>query len=125
MLGCRRDPETSMRNFSLIPLTLIGLALSLSLTACPGGDSSADTMAADTTGDGDGDSGDGDGDSGDGDGDSGDGDCYMQPAECAQFVRCIGALAPGQLETVDMQYGAMGSCWCGTEQEAQGCYNTC
>src|SRR5689334_18600054 len=127
MLGCRRDPETSMRNFSFFPLTLIGLALSLSLTGCPAGDSSAETMAEETTGDGDGDSGDGDGDTGDGDGDgnTGDGDCYMQPAECAQFVRCIGVLAPGQLETVDMQYGETGSCWCGTEQEAQGCYNTC
>jgi hypothetical protein len=118
-----------MRKLPLISSSFLGLALCLS--ACFGTD---DGMMGDeeTTngGDGDGDSGDGDGDSGDGDGDSGDGDgdsgdCYEQPPECQQFVNCIGALAPDQRAIVEEDYGANGSCWCGTEQDAQGCYATC
>lgn len=114
-----------MRKFPSSTLAFLGLALSLTLTACPGDDEAGVTNEEETTGDGD--SGDGDGDSGDGDGDSGDGDgeCYPQPAECAQFVRCIGALVPSQLETVEAQFGENGSCWCGSEQQAQGCYATC
>jgi hypothetical protein len=117
-----------MRNSPLMTLTFLGLALSLSLAACDDkDDAGVDTMSADTTGDGDGDSGDGDGDgdgeAGDGDGDTGD--CYEQPVECEQFVRCISALVPSQTEMVEAQYGASGSCWCGSESEAQGCYATC
>jgi hypothetical protein len=132
MLDCRRDPETIMRNSPLMIFTFLGLALGLTVSACDGGDDeSADTMVdGETAGDGDGDSGDGD--PGDGDGDTGDGDgdptgseCYPQPAECAQFVRCIGALVPSQLEGVESEYGADGACWCGTEAKAQGCYATC
>lgn len=114
-----------MRHFSLITLSLLGV---LTLAACPAGDDEADTMADTTTGpdgdgDGDGDPGDGDGEPGDGDGDTGE--CFEQPAICAQFVRCVAALAPDSAMTVEEQYGADGSCWCGTDAEANECYNTC
>jgi hypothetical protein len=131
MLGCARDPETSMRHFPLMTFTFLGLALSLSVAACQD-DTGMDTMAtsAETTnGDGDGDSGDGDGDSGDGDGDADTndtGECVTeQPPICEQFVRCIGALVPDQLPTVEEQYGVDGSCWCGTVDEANECFATC
>jgi hypothetical protein len=120
-----------MRNSPLMTLTFLGLALSLTLAACDDkDDAGVDTMTDDTSGDGDGDSGDGDGDSGDGDGEAGDGDgdtgeCFTQPPECEQFVRCISALVPSQMEAVEEQYGPSGSCWCGSEDEAQGCYATC
>jgi hypothetical protein len=111
-----------MRNPPLMTLTFLGLALSLSVAACD------DKDDADTMGDGDSETGDGDGDTGDGDPGDGDGDtgeCYNQPPECEVFVRCIGALVPSQLEGVEQMYGAEGSCWCGTEDAAQGCYATC
>jgi hypothetical protein len=106
-------------------LTFLGLALSLTVAACDGGsDDAADASTGETSnGDGDGDPGDGDGDPGDGDGDTGG--CFNQPPECEQFVRCIGALVPSQFDAVEAMYGDGGSCWCGTEQAAQGCYATC
>jgi hypothetical protein len=132
MLGCARDPETIMRNSPLMTLNFLalGLALSLTATAC-GDDGEMETMATGETtenGDGDGDSGDGDGDGdtmGDGDGDTSS-ECFNQPPICDRFIRCIGALVPSQLATVEEQFGPMGSCWCGaTEDEAQACYETC
>lgn len=108
-----------MRRFPLISITF--LALSFGLVACDNGkDDSSSENADDTTGDGDGDSGDGD--TGDGDGEAG---CFDAPAECLRFVECIGAIVPDQQATVEGQFGEDGSCWCGTEQEAQDCYKTC
>ncbi|PRP98112.1 hypothetical protein [Enhygromyxa salina] len=112
-----------MRKFPLITTMFVGLALSISIAACDGGDDGSE-MAADTSsGDGDGDPGDGD--PGDGDGDPTGGECFPQPPICEQFVRCIAAVVPGQAELVEAQYGAEGSCWCGTSEEAQKCYETC
>lgn len=54
------------------------------------------------------------------------GDCpYEAPDECLQFVDCITALVPDQAASVEDQYGADGSCWCGTEAEAAACYDDC
>lgn len=103
-----------MRKFPLISITFLGLALSFGLVACDGDDGGSEA-ADDTTGDGDGDEGDGDG----------DGECFEPPEECLRFVECIGAILPDMQSTVDGQYGADGSCWCGTEEEAVECYNTC
>jgi len=99
-----------MTNALRSPLVL-GLALSLFGLAPLGctDDGAADEMG--TTGDGDGDS------------NPTGGECFDQPEICAQFVRCLGALAPGQ--EVEAEYGADGSCWCGTDEEAQECYKTC
>jgi hypothetical protein len=120
-----------MRNSPLMKFTFLGLfgmALSLTMAACPAGDD-ADTMldGETTNGDGDGDTGDGDGDgdTGDGDGDPTGGECFNQPPECARFVSCIGGVAPSQLETVEAMFGEGGSCWCGTEDAAQDCYDVC
>lgn len=111
-----------MRKFPLITVSILGLALGLSVTAC--GDTAADDSM--TMGDTMSSGGDGDGDpSGDGDPTGNTGECYDQPAECALFVECIAALVPGQLEGVEAQYGAEGSCWCGTEAQAQECFVTC
>ncbi len=103
-------------------LTLSVLVLTPALVACDGGDDdSGDELttdeASDTqTGDGDGDTMD----TGDGDGDTGS--CYPQPPECAQMMECFAEILPD----VDVsKYGADGSCWCGTEDEALECYNTC
>jgi len=41
------------------------------------------------------------------------------------FVQCIGAIVPDQLASTDAKYGAEGSCWCGTQDEAIACYTTC
>ena len=107
------------------PLVL-GLALSLfAITptlGCDGGDEGgAEEMGTTTDTDPTTTSGDGDGDA-----TTTGGECFNQPDLCAQFVRCIGALVPGQAEQVEAQYGEMGSCWCGsTEDEAQTCYETC
>lgn len=77
----------------------------------------------------------GDGESGegmDGDGETGtdtDEPACMQnwdpPGVCLQFVECIGALAPDQQAAADAMYGAEGTCWCGTQEEANQCYNFC
>jgi hypothetical protein len=110
-----------MRNSPLMTLTFLGLALSLSVSACDnGGDEAADTMNEETeTGDGD----PGDGDPGDGDGDGG---CVaQQPPECALFVDCISTIVPSQQEAVEAMYGLDGSCWCGTVDEANECFATC
>ena len=108
-----------MRKFPLISITFLGLALSFGLVACDGGDDEGSEAADDTTGDGDGDEtpGDGDGD--------GDGECFEAPPECLRFVSCIGAIVPEQQAGVEAEYGAEGSCWCGTEDEAVECYQTC
>lgn len=108
-----------MRRFSLISITFLGLALSFGLAACDGDDGNADA-AGDST---DTNNGDGDGDN-EGDGDD-DGGCFNAPEECLRFVRCIGTLVPDQQSTVEGQFGEEGSCWCGTEAEAQDCYKTC
>jgi hypothetical protein len=115
-----------MRKFTLFTAPFFALALSLSMSACSddGGAEASTTNAETSAGDGDGDTnGDGDGAStGDGDG---DGACYPQPPECALFVSCIGAVVPSQLETVEENFGPDGTCWCGTEEEAQDCFETC
>ena len=103
-----------MRRFPLISITF--LALSLGLVACDNGNDEGTEMAGDTTGDGDGDTGDGDGDTGDGD----TGACFDAPEMCLRFVECIGEIVPEQQSVVEEQYGADGSCWCGTEDEAGG-----
>ena len=51
--------------------------------------------------------------------------CFEAPLECLRFVECIEALVPSQAEVVDEQFGEGGSCWCGTEDEAQECFVTC
>jgi hypothetical protein len=120
-----------MRKFSLISCTLFGLALSFGVVACDGDDGNGDGMAeaSDTNnpGDGDGDpttTGDGDGDgdpttSGDGDG------CFEAPEECLRLVECLGEILPAAQPDADAQLGADGSCWCGSEEQALSCYNTC
>ena len=53
------------------------------------------------------------------------GSCFDAPEPCLRLVDCIGAIAPGQLDAVEAQFGEGGSCWCGTEPEAQECYALC
>lgn len=48
--------------------------------------------------------------------------CFEQPAECGQLIECLAVLLPGQ-DLGDFEPG--GSCWCGTEEEAAACYQTC
>jgi hypothetical protein len=114
-----------MRNSPLMTLTFLGLALSLTVAACDGGgDEAADTMTDDDTETGNGDGDPGDGDPGDGDGDTG-GCVTTQPPECVLFVECISGIAPSQQAAVEAMYGAEGSCWCGTVDEANECFATC
>ena len=50
---------------------------------------------------------------------------YDAPPDCLLFVECIAALAPDQEAAIEEMYGAEGTCWCGTDEEAQDCYATC
>lgn len=128
MLDCGRDPETRMRRFPLLSITFLGLALSFGLVACTddGGAEAAETNTENGDGDGDDDpTGDGDDDptsEGDGDGETG---CFDAPEQCLRFVECIGGIVPEQQAVVEAEYGAEGSCWCGTDAEAQACFKTC
>ncbi len=114
-----------MRKFRLISFIApaFGLALSLGLVACTddGGD---DEMAEETSGDGDGDE---DPTTGDGDGDdpTTGGECVEAPEECLRLVECIGEVLPAQQAAVEAEYGADGSCWCGTVDEINACFTTC
>lgn len=50
---------------------------------------------------------------------------YPVPEECLRFVDCVGAITPAQRAQVEAEYGENGSCWCGTQAEAQACFATC
>ena len=54
-----------------------------------------------------------------------EGSCFDAPELCLKLVECIDAIAPSQSESAAAQFGEDGSCWCGTEDEAQACYETC
>ena len=47
------------------------------------------------------------------------------PDECLRWVGCVAALTPAEAAAAEAEYGAEGSCWCGTEAEASACYQDC
>jgi len=47
------------------------------------------------------------------------------PEDCLRFVECIGAIVPDQRASTEAKYGANGSCWCGSNEEAIACFKTC
>lgn len=109
-----------MRKLSL--LTSAFLVLSFGLAACTddgaGDDEATDTMDtnADDTTTGDGDTSD----------TTDDGEmCVDAPPECLRFVRCLNAISEGAGDAIEGQYGADGSCWCGTTAEINSCYDEC
>lgn len=56
---------------------------------------------------------------------TGEPQCLPVPEECWVFIDCIAAIVPSQSEVIEDQYGEGGACWCGTEEEALVCFETC
>jgi hypothetical protein len=53
-------------------------------------------------------------------------DCmYEAPEECLRFVDCFSTLFPEDAASFEEEYGVDGSCWCGTQNDAQVCLASC
>lgn len=99
------------------PFHVTLLLLSVAALACAG-DATDDDDQADT------DPFDLDDDTGNGGADD-DGESYEQTAACADYLECLAATRPDEVDDAEDRYGEHGTCWDGDQDEASACDDAC